>query len=168
MKKRKYFDSVTKELRDKLEGKTIAFDDLMAMLLNAYDAGLIDGVNKACDAMQPVSENLSLEALNDGLNAGTKEGKAAGLKEGEAIGVRQYKIERAKYAADKRHSMPGGARDKEREVKEAWASGKYASRDICAEQECGGLGWSFKSARNALIGTPEPKNWYGKRKPSKC
>lgn len=40
MKKRKYFDSVTKELREKIGGKTIAFDELMAMLVAAYDVGL--------------------------------------------------------------------------------------------------------------------------------
>lgn len=62
----------------------------------------------------------------------------------------------ARTAADARHSMPGGSREKRRQIKEAWASGKYSSRDICAEQECAGLGMSFSTARKALRGTPEP------------
>lgn len=44
-----------------------------------------------------------------------------------------------------------------------WASGKYSSRDVCAEQEYSGLGFgSFKAARNALINTPDPSPWPGK------
>ena len=47
----------------------------------------------------------------------------------------------------------------------AWSSGKYTSRDICAEQEYSSLGFnSFKAARNALIGTPDPAPWPAKKK----
>lgn len=41
-------------------------------------------------------------------------------------------------------------------IREIWASGKYTSRDVCAEQECAVLGMSFSSARKALRNTPEP------------
>ncbi|HPB76925.1 MAG TPA: hypothetical protein PLY96_16955 [Chromatiaceae bacterium] len=58
---------------------------------------------------------------------------------------------------EKRHSAPGGSRDKANQIRAIWATGKYSSRDICAEQECAALGMSFKTARNALIGTPKPK-----------
>ena len=65
-------------------------------------------------------------------------------------------VDNARLAADVRHSMPGGSREKRRQIITAWASGKYSSRDICAEQECAALGMSFSTARKALRGTPEP------------
>lgn len=58
--------------------------------------------------------------------------------------------------ADVRHSKPGGSRDKSQQMRALWASGKYSSRDICAEQECAALDISFSSARKALRGTPNP------------
>lgn len=62
----------------------------------------------------------------------------------------------ARKAANARHSKPGGSRDKQSRIREAWASGKYSSRDICAEQECATLDMSFSAARKALRRTPEP------------
>jgi hypothetical protein len=59
-------------------------------------------------------------------------------------------------AATARHSKPGGSRDKWQQMRALWASGKYSSRDICAEQECAALDMSFSSARKALRGTPDP------------
>lgn len=59
-------------------------------------------------------------------------------------------------AANARHSKPGGSRDKRQQMRALWASGKYSSRDICAEQECAALDMSFSSARKALQGTPDP------------
>ena len=61
-----------------------------------------------------------------------------------------------KHAADRRHSQPGGSRDKRENIRTIWASGKYSSRDICAEQECAALGMSFSVARKALRNTPAP------------
>lgn len=63
---------------------------------------------------------------------------------------------RGKTAADALHSKPGGSRDKMEEIRAAWASGKYSSRDVCAEQECAALGMSFSAARKALRNTPQP------------
>jgi hypothetical protein len=49
-------------------------------------------------------------------------------------------------------------------LRQAWASGKYENRDVCAEQEYSGLGFSsFKTARNKLIGTPDPSPWPAKK-----
>jgi hypothetical protein len=62
----------------------------------------------------------------------------------------------AAHAANQRHSQPGGYREKHEKLKAAWASGKYASRDECARQECDALGLSYSAARRALQGTPEP------------
>lgn len=63
---------------------------------------------------------------------------------------------RGKAAADTLHSRPGGPRQKAAEIRQIWASGRYSSRDVCAEQECAALGMSFSSARKALRNTPDP------------
>jgi hypothetical protein len=61
-----------------------------------------------------------------------------------------------KNAAEKHYSASGGSREKRNQICELWASGKYSSRDICAEQECAALGMSIATARKALLGTPNP------------
>lgn len=58
---------------------------------------------------------------------------------------------KAKFAAIKRHETTDAAKKKIREI---WGTGKYTSRDICAEQECAGLNLSFSTARKALRNTP--------------
>ncbi|WP_156404566.1 hypothetical protein [Curvibacter sp. PAE-UM] len=63
---------------------------------------------------------------------------------------------RAKKAAEKRHGQPGGSREKREKIRAVWSSGKYSSKDLCAEQECAGLEMSFSSARRALRGAPNP------------
>ena len=67
---------------------------------------------------------------------------------------------KAKIAAQTRHNKPGGNNSKTNEIRRLWASGKYSSRDFCAEQECAFLNMSISTARKALINTPEP--------PSRC
>jgi hypothetical protein len=49
-----------------------------------------------------------------------------------------------------------GSHQKRENIREIWATGRYTSRDICAEQECAALNMSFSTARKALRGTPEP------------
>ena len=66
----------------------------------------------------------------------------------------------AKKGGEALHSKRDGSREKRRLIQEAWASGKYSSRDICADEECGALKMSFSTARKALRNTPEP--------PSRC
>ena len=41
-------------------------------------------------------------------------------------------------------------------IRAAWASGKYSSRMICAEQEAAAMGISVDTARKALRNTPDP------------
>ena len=72
------------------------------------------------------------------------------------LGSPKWREETARAAANARHDKPGGSRDKKRQIRELWASGKYTSRDVCAEQECGGLGMAYGTARRALNNTPEP------------
>jgi len=72
------------------------------------------------------------------------------------LGSSEWRKQTARTAANARHDQPGGSRDKQRQMREIWASGKYSSRDLCAEQECAALGMSFSAARKALINTPRP------------
>jgi hypothetical protein len=72
------------------------------------------------------------------------------------VGTPAWRKKIATAAANARHDRPGGTRDKQRQIRELWASGKFASRDVCAEQECAALEMSFSSARQALKNTPEP------------
>ena len=62
----------------------------------------------------------------------------------------------AKRLAEKLHDKPDGSRAKRARIKALWATGKYSSRSICAEQECGALNMSYDTARKALIGEPNP------------
>lgn len=59
-------------------------------------------------------------------------------------------------AANAKHSRSGGSRELADKMRKTWASGKYSSRDICAEQECAALNMSFSTARKALRNTPDP------------
>lgn len=72
------------------------------------------------------------------------------------VGTPEWRRQNAAKAADAKHDKPGGARDKKRQLLDIWATGKYTSRDRCAEEECGALGMSFAAARKALINAPEP------------
>lgn len=63
---------------------------------------------------------------------------------------------RARDAANALHDKPGNSREKKAAIRAIWASGKYKSRDLCAEQECAALDMAFGTARRALRGTPDP------------
>ncbi len=76
----------------------------------------------------------------------------------------QLKSSLAKKAAEARHSAPGGARDRAQAIRDVWASGKYTSRDLCAEQESAALGMSFSTARKALRGVPVSSSARGNAK----
>lgn len=71
--------------------------------------------------------------------------------------LKQWMSERGRIAANARHDQPGGSRDKADRMRQIWASGKYTSKDRCAEEECGALGMSFSAARRALRNEPDPK-----------
>jgi len=63
---------------------------------------------------------------------------------------------RGRVAANALHDKPGGSREKIAAIRDLWASGKYSSRDLCAEQECAYLNMSLSAARKALRNTPKP------------
>lgn len=70
--------------------------------------------------------------------------------------IKMEKRERARNAVNKRHDKPDGSRAKREKIRKIWASGKYSTRDLCAEEEARELGISFYTARKALINTPDP------------
>jgi hypothetical protein len=74
-----------------------------------------------------------------------------------ALGSAEWRRRIARDAANVRHNQPGGSREKHQQLRDLWASGKYASRDRCAEEECAALGMSFAAARRALRNTPDPQ-----------
>ena len=77
---------------------------------------------------------------------------------------RERGVSRIEIEAHKKMSSNGGTkRDeilghkaKRESIRQLWASGKYTSRDFCAEQECSALNMSFSAARKALRNTPDP------------
>jgi len=70
------------------------------------------------------------------------------------VGSPEWRKQTAAVAANARHDQPGGSRAKQRQIREIWATGKYSSRDRCAEEECAALGMSYAAARKALVNTP--------------
>lgn len=72
------------------------------------------------------------------------------------VGSAMWRSQNAQTAANALHDKPGGSRDKQNQIRTIWASGKYSSRNICAEQECAGLNMSYDAARKALTNTPDP------------
>ncbi len=87
----------------------------------------------------------SIQVLRIGLNA---------TKEGLQVFERQAS-KRGQQAANTRHSKPGGSHEKTQAMRQLWASGIYASKDLCAEQECAALEMSFSTARKALRNMPK-------------
>jgi len=79
-----------------------------------------------------------------------------GIAQHEAAKLEQIKAKKARRAADALHDKPGGTRSKADAIRAIWASGKYSSRGLCAEQECAALNMSYDAARRALRNTPKP------------
>ena len=75
--------------------------------------------------------------------------------------------DKAKHAANALHEKPGGSREKKCTIRDIWATGKYQTRQLCAEEECTALGSSYESARRALQNTPDPYPWPGKKQSKK-
>ncbi len=111
------------------------------------------------------TKNLSVEPADAVVPSGMKEIKTEDFRVAPVIGSKvnestveigspEWRSQNAKDAANARHDQPGGSRDKKRQMLEIWATGKYISRDLCAEQECAALDISFSAARNALKNSP--------------
>ena len=72
------------------------------------------------------------------------------------VGSTEWRKRTAQDAANARHSKPGGSREKQTEIRNIWATGKYSSRSVCAEEECAALGMALSTAIKALRNTPDP------------
>lgn len=120
-------------LGKKLRGQMAAIQAMAAEKVAAVETGI--------DALADMTESALDQAESTQLVLSAKEELASS---------------RAKVAANALHDMPGGTRSKREAIRAIWASGKYKSRGICAEQECAGLGMSFDAARKALRNTPDP------------
>lgn len=60
--------------------------------------------------------------------------------------------EMGRELANRKHSKPGASRDKRAQIQAIWRSGKFTTKDLCAEQEYQALGMSLSTARKALRG----------------
>ena len=49
-------------------------------------------------------------------------------------------------------------------ILDAWLSGKYSSKDLCAEQEAEAIGITFSTARRYLRNSPAPDPWPAKNR----
>jgi hypothetical protein len=109
----------------------------------------------AADLMEDLVANLSDHRLALEAWGKSKDGRRDAMKlHAEAQKRLSQKIEdasaRARFAANARHDKAGGSREKSKEMRTLWASGKYTSKDICAEEESRALGISFSAARKAI------------------
>jgi hypothetical protein len=78
------------------------------------------------------------------------------------VAVGEANKSRSKKAADKGHDKPDGSRDKKQQIRDIWASGKYKTKVLCAEEEYVALEVSFDKARRDLSGAPDPSPWPAK------
>ncbi len=130
-----------------IEAKILAsqLTDLHPILGGVYGVSVPDGEPPTLDvALFGLSEIETVE-LNE-LNFDTH------LKQPNhpQLGTSEWRKQNASKAASALHDKPGGSRDKQQQIRDIWAKGRYSTRDICAEQECAALNMSFSAARKAL------------------
>lgn len=112
------------------------------------------GDREARALLKTLAQSRSLSEAIEQLKAAPPSAEAIFLLPLVALDV--HETESSIRMAEKRHGLKGGSREKRLAIREIWKSGKYSSRDICAEQECAALGMSFSTARKALRGTDDP------------
>lgn len=76
----------------------------------------------------------------------------------------EKKIETSRKRKEAAHASHKKDYEHVNKIRELWAGGNFESRDICADQEWEAIGFgSRKTARNALLGTPDPAPWLAKQ-----
>ncbi len=95
---------------------------------------------------QPVNVLTLVRLIN--LERQREPGRIEQVLSASAIGLK---------GANALHDKPGGSREKRAAMREIWATGKYTTKDRCAEEEYEGLGISFSMARKALRKAPVPE-----------
>jgi len=101
-------------------------------------------------------EITNLEKQIDEIRFGVNEKKSTDQNNFE-VGSSEWRSKIAKKAANAKHDKPGGSREKKKQMRDLWYTGKYDTKDRCAEEECGALNISFSAARKALTNLPKPK-----------
>lgn len=165
---KKDFQLQLSEKKIELENRNLSHADLLnyvAMLILESETNdlIIKAKDSHLDAQEMLIEFLNL-CLEDQIQINETVKKVDDLRdllrntaeELEAKMGKYQRIKKAKKAADALHDLPGGSREKQEIIRKIWASGKYTSRTICAEQECAAHGMSYESARRALYKTPTP------------
>jgi hypothetical protein len=71
---------------------------------------------------------------------------------------RQASSERHREVVNFLHDQPNGSREKRQRMREIWASGKYLTREACAEKNYELVGMSFDTAKKALRNQPAPSH----------
>ena len=149
-----------------------AEDRLPTALMQASDGAVAGQITmEALAAEQPVAAdtlNPTADPTEGGKDQETSAASGdssrctAGLAEtgnsrtSPEMGSVEWRREKARAAANAKHDRPDGSREKQRKLQEFWASGKYSTRSICAEQECAALGMAYATAVKALRNTPDP------------
>ena len=123
--------------------------ECMAVYWLSMAVGSLAG-RQISDAMNWIFEGLDALELANGIYM-HNEGE---VMEREATKADSSK--KAKDAADARHNKPGGSNSKRDAIRAVWASGKFDTRDLCAEEEAAGLNMALSTARRALRNTPNP------------
>lgn len=92
--------------------------------------GLTEG--SEVEGVPPIEEGLFPLSLVEQIDADFGMDPEQHLAE---IGTEAWRKKIAKAAAEARHNRKGGSRDKRKQIQEIWATGKYSTRDACAEAE---------------------------------
>ena len=117
----------------------------------------IEAMRFLSNAQMSLESGLQLMSTVHSLEKFRELSSKAANAEAQLLDARVKQSSNSRKAAFALHSKPGGSYDLKNQIRAIWESGKYSSRDACAEEEWRSLGYgSFKAARNALIGTPDP------------
>lgn len=141
-----------------------------AQLASQIGIGAFGGIPRAEALSQMLRENrldaikrdLETAPIDDALTLlvllGLERQHGASAAEKAAMDQRKKQLSAAgKKGAETRHGKPGGARDLAEQLREIWATGKYSTRALCAEEEYAALGIkTFSTALKALRNTPDP------------
>lgn len=144
-----------------VEGEALNFGPAITEVSEAGSATLLlptAATGLPFDAVEKKPEHSDQASkLADGIRVVSNETSTVQTPPAElTVGSPEWRKRVARAAADAKHSKPGGSREKQAEIRNLWASGKYSDRSACAEQECEALGMAFTTARKALTNTPDP------------
>ncbi len=123
--------------------------------------GITQGSDPEDGELPPLEEALfsltEIERIEAGDFGASQSDVSAASESALSVGSPEWRSARARDAANARHDKPGGSREKRKRLIEIWESGKYDTKDRCAEEECRALNMTQAGARNILKGLPKPK-----------